>query len=234
MKEDIKKNNKEDVKNELLQFQDEDYKKFNQKLCPDTKYKMIGIRIPKLREIAKELAKKNYNPDDIDNEYFEEVVVQGFTIGYSKMELKEKLKYIKKFVPKIDSWAICDTFCPTLKIKEKDKNEVWNFILPYLNSKKEFEVRFAIIMMLDYYIVDEYIDLVLENLDNVKNEGYYAKMAVAWVLAETGIKYYSKLMSFLKGKNNLDDFTYNKAIQKMRESSRISMEQKEILKKMKK
>ena len=225
---------KQDIKNKLLQMQDEDYKNFNKKICPDTKYKMLGIKMPKLRELAKELSKQNYNVDEIDNEYFEEVIVQGLTIAYSKEDIEEKLKLIKQFVPKIDSWAICDTFCPTLKIKEKDKQTVWNFILPYLKSKKEFEVRFAVIMMLDYFIVDEYVDNVIENLDKVKNDGYYAKMAVAWTLAEIGIKYNDKFMNYLKEENNLDKFTYNKTIQKLRESYRISKEQKEELKAMKK
>ena len=182
------------------------------------------------------MVKEDYRPylDNIENTYFEEVLLEGFIIGYSKVNIDEKLELIKHFVPKIDSWEISDTFCPTLKIKEKDKEKVWKFILPYLKSDKEFEVRFAVIMMLDYYIVEEYVDKVIIELDKIENNGYYAKMAVAWTLAEIGIKYNEKAMQYLKGKNNLDDFTYNKTLQKLRESYRISKEQKEELKKMKK
>lgn len=223
------------IRKELLELKDEEYGKFQKKLCPDTNLEIIGIRIPKLRNLAKELAEEDYKYylNSIENKYFEEILLEGFIIGYCKVDIYEKLKLIKEFVPKIDSWSITDTFCPTLKIKEKDLEKVWNFIMPYLKSNKEFEVRFAIIMMLDYYITDQYVDEVIECLDKVDNEGYYAKMAVAWTLAEIGIKYYDKLIKYLKGNNKLDTFTYNKTLQKLRESYRISSEQKEELKTMK-
>ena len=223
------------IRKELLELKDEEYGKFQKKLCPDTNLEIIGIRIPKLRNLAKELAEEDYKYyiNSIENKYFEEIILEGLIIGYCKVDIYEKLKLIKEFVPKIDSWSITDTFCPTLKIKEKDLEKVWDFIMPYLKSNKEFEVRFAIIMMLDYYITDQYVDEVIECLDKVDNEGYYAKMAVAWTLAEIGIKYYDKLIKYLKGNNKLDTFTYNKTLQKLRESYRISSEQKEELKKMK-
>lgn len=223
------------IRKELLELKDEEYEKFQKKLCPDTNLEIIGIRIPKLRNLAKELAEEDYKYylKSIENKYFEEIILEGLIIGYCKVDIYEKLELIKEFVPKIDSWSITDTFCPTLKIKEKDLEKVWDFIMPYLKSNKEFEVRFAIIMMLDYYITDQYVDEVIECLDKVDNEGYYAKMAVAWTLAEIGIKYYDKLIKYLKGNNKLDTFTYNKTLQKLRESYRISSEQKEELKKMK-
>ena len=223
------------IRKELLELKDEEYGKFQKKLCPDTNLEIIGIRIPKLRNLAKELAEEDYKYyiNSIENKYFEEIILEGLIIGYCKVDIYEKLELIKEFVPKIDSWSITDTFCPTLKIKEKDLEKVWNFIMPYLKSNKEFEVRFAIIMMLDYYITDQYVDEVIECLDKVDNEGYYAKVAVAWTLAEIGIKYYDKLIKYLKGNNKLDTFTYNKTLQKLRESYRISSEQKEELKKMK-
>lgn len=223
------------IRKELLELKDEEYGKFQKKLCPDTNLEIIGIRIPKLRNLAKELAEEDYKYyiNSIENKYFEEIILEGLIIGYCKVDIYEKLELIKEFVPKIDSWSITDTFCPTLKIKEKDLEKVWDFIMPYLKSNKEFEVRFAIIMMLDYYITDQYVDEVIECLDKVDNEGYYAKMAVAWTLAEIGIKYYDKLIKYLKGNNKLDTFTYNKTLQKLRESYRISSEQKEELKTMK-
>lgn len=223
------------IRKELLELKDEEYGKFQKKLCPDTNLEIIGIRIPKLRNLAKELAEEEYKYylKSIENKYFEEIILEGLIIGYCKVDIYEKLELIKEFVPKIDSWSITDTFCPTLKIKEKDLEKVWDFIMPYLKSNKEFEVRFAIIMMLDYYITDQYVDEVIECLDKVDNEGYYAKMVVAWTFAEIGIKYYDKLIKYLKGNNKLDTFTYNKTLQKLRESYRISSEQKEELKKMK-
>lgn len=223
---------------ELISLKDVEYKEFNKKLCPDTKLEMLGIRVPILRKYAIKIANsKEYNCDEfIKNEnvkFFEEVQLQGFIIGYKKIELKEKLKYIENFIPKMDSWALTDTFIPTLKIKNEDLNEYWNFILKYINSNKEFEVRFSIVSMLDYFINDEYVDKVIEILNNISHDGYYVKMAIAWTLAEIGIKYYNKAMIFLKGTNNLDKFTYNKTLQKMIESYRIDKSQKDVLRKMK-
>lgn len=161
------------------------------------------------------------------------MLLQGLIIGYSKITFKEKLEYIKIFVPRIDSWAISDTFVPTLKIKQKELEEYWKFILLYTKSKKEYEVRFSIISMLDYFITEEYVDEVIKNLDKINHEGYYVKMGVAWTLAEIGIKFNNKAMKYLEGKNNLDKFTFNKTLQKMIESYRISDSQKDILRKMK-
>lgn len=221
----------------LRSLKDEKYKEFNSGLCPDTNKEMLGIRIPILRKLAKEILKENDDWEEFvkkeNAKYFEEVILQGLIIAYSKMELKEKENYIKLFIPRIDSWAINDTFVPTLKIKEKDLQEYWDFILPYTKSEKEFEVRFAVISMLDYFITDEYVDRVLKELDSITNEGYYVKMGVAWTLAEIGIKYNKKAMKYLKGKNSLDKFTFNKTLQKMIESYRINSDQKNILRQMK-
>lgn len=227
---------KNKIKQELQNLVDDEYAKFNKKLCPDTKKEMLGIRVPLLRKLAQNIVKE-YDwkafLNQADDNCFEEVLLQGLVIGYAKMEIDEKLDYIQWFVPKIDSWSISDTFCPTLKIKSEDLRKVWDFILTYFESSKEFDVRFAVIMMLDYYLTDEYVDNVLEKLDQVSHEGYYVKMAVAWCLAEIGIKFNEKAMNYLKSDNHLDTFTFNKALQKMRESYRIDSKQKEILKQMK-
>ena len=214
----------------------EKYKEFNKGLCPDTNKEMLGIRIPILRKLAQKIVKENDWVEFVKNEntlYFEEVLLQGLIIGYSKLKLEEKFEYIKLFVPRIDSWAINDTFVPTLKIKENDLEKYWNFILPYVKSDKEFEIRFAVISMLDYFIIYEYVDKVIDILNNINHDGYYVKMGVAWTLAEIGIKFNDKAMKFLEKENKLDKFTYNKTLQKMIESYRIESSQKDILRKMK-
>ena len=123
-----------DIRNRLLELSDEKYRDFNKKLCPDTEREMLGIRVPVLRKFAKEIVKENNWEKFVKNDkvkYFEEVLLQGLIIGYSKITFKEKLEYIKIFVPRIDSWAISDTFVPTLKIKQKELEEYWKFILLY-------------------------------------------------------------------------------------------------------
>ncbi len=234
MKNDIKIQ----IKEHILKLADEKYKEFHSKLCPNTD-NILGVRVPILRNYAKELS-KNYTTDEllknIDNQYYEEIMLQGMIIGLSKEKDFEVIKkYIKDFVPKIDNWAICDVFCAGLKITKKYKEDMWDFIQTYLKSKNEFYLRFAIVMILDFYIEEEYLERNFEIFNNVRSDKYYVQMAIAWAISICLIKYYDKTIKYLKSKEcKLDNFTYNKSLQKARESYRISKEQKEELQKMKK
>lgn len=227
---------KQKIKEKLFELSDKKYHDFHSSLCPGTE-NIIGVRVPVLRNYAKELFKeKDWQKTikEIDNEYYEEVMLQGMLIGQVKNEdINTILKYVEDYVIKIDNWAICDIFCAGLKITKKYKNEVWNFIQKYLNSDKEFEVRFAVVMILDYYIEEEYLRENFKIFDNIKHDGYYVKMAVAWAISICLIKFYDETIKYLKA-TKLDNWTYNKAIQKAIESYRITDSQKEFLRKMKK
>lgn len=223
----------QEIRNTLFQMQDLKYKEFHSNLCPNVD-DIIGVRVPVLREYAKELYKNNKLSEiKIGNKYYEELVIQGMIIGFQTKEpIEEVIKQIKKFVPKINSWAVCDVFCAGLKITKKHPKEIFNLIQGYLKSEKEYELRFAIVMLLDYYINDEYIDKVLQILDNVKSDKYYVQMASAWAISICLVKYYEKTILFLE-KCKLDKFTYNRAIQKAIESYRIQDNKKQELRKMK-
>ena len=224
--------NKE-IEKRIFELADEKYKEFHSGLCPNTK-NIIGVRVPVLRNYAKEIAKGDFRTylDNAKNEYYEEIMLQGMVIGLSKMDVEERLNYIKKFVPKIDNWAICDVFCAGLKFVNKNKEEVWKFLKTYKNSKEEFELRFFIVMLLEFYITDNYINQVINILDTIKHEGYYVKMGIAWTISVAYIKYPKITMEYLKN-NTLDDFTYNKALQKIVESYRVSEGDKEVIRSMK-
>lgn len=221
------------LREKLFELADEKYKKFHSGLCPNTD-NIIGVRVPKMREIAKEITKKNWRNflANSSEYYYEEVLIKGFVISYAKCDVEERLKYIENFIPKINNWAVCDSFCNSLKFVNKNKERVWEFIQPYLKSKDEFELRFAVVILLNYYITENYIDSVLEILDNIKHEGYYVKMAVAWAISICFIKFNEKTMDYLK-RSNLDDFTYNKSLQKICESLRVDKDTKSIIKSMK-
>lgn len=227
---------KQEIKKKLLELSDKKYKEFHGGLCPGTE-NIIGVRVPILRNYTKELFKEQdwkQTIKEIDNEYYEEIMLQGMLIGQAKTEdINIILKYVENYVPKIDNWAICDVFCAGLKITQKNKKEVWEFIQKYLKSDKEFEIRFAVVMILDYYIEEQYLKEDLKIFDNIKHEGYYVKMAVAWAISVCLIKFYDETVQYLK-KCELDDWTYNKAIQKAIESYRISDNRKQELRKMKK
>ena len=217
------------IRQDLFEMQDLKYKEFHGSLCPDMD-NIIGVRIPRLREYAKELYKSNNLKDiKIEDKYYEELVIQGMLIGFQTKEpIEEVIKQVEEFVPKINSWAVCDTFCTGLKVTKKYQPEMFEVIKQYLKSKQEYEVRFAIVMLLDYYINDQYIDQILQILDNVKLDKYYVQMANAWAISICLIKYYNKTLDFLKI-TKIDDSTYNKGIQKAIESYRITNEQKEYL-----
>lgn len=229
----INKSINEEIRSKLFNLSEDEYRNFHSKLCPNTE-NILGVRLPLLRNIAKDLAKNNWEAylNNPYNEYYEEIMIEGLTIGYIKTDINTRLKYIKRFIPKIDNWAICDSFCNNLKFTKKNLNEVWEFISTYLSSNKEFELRFAIVMMLHYYINEEYIDRVLHILNDINHEGYYVKMAVAWAISFAYIKFPHKTLVFLKN-NNLDSFTYNKSLQKIIESTRVSNEDKDLIRSMK-
>ncbi len=225
---------KEQIREKIKELSDEEYRKFHSGLCPGIN-NIIGIRVPVLRNLAKQI----YNEDNWkkylsynDLEYYEEILLQGMIIGFIKQDIEQVQKYIENFIPKIDNWAVCDIFCTGLKITKKYQEQMWVFLQEYLKSEKEFYLRFSIVMMLDYFITQEYIDNVLINLDKVKNDAYYVKMAVAWAISICYIKFPKETLKYLK-QNNLDDWTYNKAIQKIVESYRIDKKTKDFLRKMK-
>ncbi|KAA5446533.1 DNA alkylation repair protein [Bacteroides caccae] len=163
---------------------------------------------------------------------FHSYLLQGMIIGLAKMNLDEQINYISLFIPRINNWAVCDIFSSELKTAvRKGKETVWQFIQPYLKSQKEFEIRFGIVMLF-HYINEEHIDSLLAYADLFKHEAYYARMAMAWMISICFIKFPQKTMKYLQ-QSKLDDWTYNKAIQKTIESLRINKETKDTLRTMK-
>lgn len=225
--------------NELLEYlnnsSDEKYKIFTQKLIPNIEAeKFIGIRIPYLRKIAKEISKGNYIEflNINKNYYFEETMLEGLVIGNINNSLIAE-KYIKRFIPKINNWSICDSFCNSLKIVNTNKEYYLNFFKKYINKNNEYETRCALTIFLNYYIDEKYIKDIFEIVDNIKSNYYYTNMAIAWLISMCYIKYPNKTLKYIIN-SKLDIFTYNKTIQKIIESNRIDKKTKEILRKLKK
>lgn len=220
------------IREKIFNLADQKYKQFHSRLCP-TISNIIGVRVPILRNYAKELVKGGFeeNFNKIQNDYYEEIMLKGMMIGLQKMDINFKLKYVEEFVPLIDNWAICDTFVAGLKIKEKE--EFYKFIDKYLkNDKTEFEIRFGLVSLLDYFIDKEHIEEIFRYTDSIKRDEYYVEMAIAWLISICYIKFPKETKKYLK-KNELSNFAYNKSIQKIIESTRISKEEKEKLKEMK-
>ena len=223
------------IKEQLLQLAEQDYQKFASALIPNID-NVLGVRLPKLRKLAQQLAKQDWRSylAEAEDEFFEEVMLQGMVIGYVKADIDEILSAAANFVPKINNWSVCDSFCVGLKITKSNKERVWSFILPYLQSVQEYDLRFGIVMLLNYYIEPDYIEHVLQLLDKVDHSGYYVKMAAAWAISICYIKLPEPTLLYLQSDSNgLDDFTYNKALQKITESLQINKETKQFIRSMK-
>lgn len=209
---------------------------------------MLGVRLPKIRELAKKIAKtdgKEYLENTLsaanaktdaggcmmeEIQYMEEQMLYGMVIGCMKATLEELFPYIERYVALIDNWSLCDSFCAGLKQTKKQPEPMWEFLRPYLHSDKEFDLRFGVVMLMDFYVTPEYIDRLLQIFDGIHHEGYYVKMAVAWALSVCLVKEWEKSFAYMSAPGNqLDDFTYAKTVQKCRESYRLTTEQKEEL-----
>lgn len=224
----------EEVRKQLFGLQDLKYQQFHSRLCPGVD-NIIGVRTPDIRKITKELLKKDYISyiESTNKKYYEEIMIEGLLISLSKMNVNEKITYLDKFIPKINCWAITDICSASFKLNSDDKKIMWDYLLKYKKSNKEYELRFMIVMWMNHYLTDGYWDLIFDYIDKIKSDYYYVKMAIAWLISVVYVKDSSKTLNYLKN-NNLDDWTYNKSLQKIIESNRVTKEEKEIIKAMKK
>lgn len=224
----------ERIRAKLLELQDLKYKEFHSNLCNTCKYEMIGVRVPELRKFAKEVVKDDFRKflENKDIKYYEEALLKGLVIGCGKLSFEETCMQLEKFIPIIDNWAICDISCSSLKITKKYMNEMWSFLKKYIKCDKEYEIRFAVVMYLSYYINSKYLDEIFNLIEQINNDAYYTKMAIAWFISIAYIKEKNMTLKFLK-RTNIDNWTYNKALQKIVESYRVENIDKIEIKKMK-
>ena len=192
-----------------------------------------GTKLSVLRKIAKQIAKeKHYDYFNEKHESYEEVMVHAYAIGYLKEDITLVLAYMKDFIKQIDNWSVCDSLCQNMIFARKYPQEVFEFLLTLINTENEWENRIVVVTFLSHYLNVNYIDKVIETIKLIKPTTYMSKMGYAWMLATMMAKFPDKTLEFM---NNyvIDTWTYNKAIQKMIESFRVSTEHKMILKNMK-
>ena len=218
----------------LKDLQDLKYKEFHSSLVLNSKYEMIGIRVPIMRSIAKKIAK-----GDIigflkyaQGKYYEEVMIQGLVISHIKDE-KTFNDYFKNYIIKIDNWALCDSFCSSIKIVEKYEDKYFKEAIILAQDKREFISRVGLVIILNHFVSEKNLSTIFDTLNNIDSDLFYINMAEAWLICDMYIQYPKETELYLKD-NKLNRFTQNKAISKIRDSFRVSKEEKNMLNKYKK
>lgn len=209
---------------------DPKYKAFNEGLIPGTST-AYGVRVPEIRAIARDIIKKDPTGFLVASVpgSFEEIMLRGMVVAGMKIPMEERLPLVEAFLPLIDNWAVCDTFCGTFKLKKpEERDRMWRFLLPLFSDPREFYARFAAVMLLGHFVDGEHIAQDLELLESMRQEAYYVRMAAAWAVSVCYVKFPAEAGALLR-RRTLPPWTQNKAIQKIRESYRVPKEDKEAL-----
>ena len=245
------------IREELFKLQDVKYGEFQKKLIPTVDpEKIIGIRTPDLRKLAKQLYKEskathtakadnatikelgeaNDMKSDIDaflndlpHEYFDENQLHAFLISEEK-DFDKCIDEVEAFLPYVDNWATCDQMSP--KVFKKNKDRLLLHVREWLKSDRTYTVRFAIGMLMEHYLNEDFSSEYPEMVAKIRSDEYYVNMMIAWYFATALAKQYETAITYIE-EQKLDVWTHNKAIQKARESYRITPEQKEYLKTLK-
>lgn len=217
----------------LFENQDLEYKKFHTKLMPGiSPDKVIGVRIPVLRKLAKTIFNEKTGEkflETLPHNYYEENNLHSFLIADIK-DYDKCIKEIDLFLPFIDNWATCDSLRP--KCFKKNKDKLIGKIYEWLKSTHTYTVRFGIEMLMIHFLDNDFKKEYLEKVSLVKSDEYYINMMIAWYFATALSKKWEETFVYIENKK-LDTWVHNKTIQKAIESYRITNEQKEILRKLK-
>lgn len=223
------------INQRLHTLAEDDYKQFNLKIIP-TQYEILGIRMPALKKLAKEIAVDPAVSTYLDMAEFstyEHILLYGLVLSnLKKPSLEFIFRYLDPLILKFDNWAHVDTIISSLKVFRKHPEEVLIHFLPLKMHEGEFTKRTFAIVLMDYFMDESHIDETLKHLSEIPQGQYYVDMAIAWALSYGLIKFYDKTVVTLKDKK-FSRFVHNKAIQKARESYRVSPELKDELNRMK-
>ena len=176
----------------LESLADNKYKEFHSTIVNNSNYQILGIKTPVLKDIAKQVLKGDYKGylKNSGQKYYEEVMIRGLVSAQIKTKSFDEAKNLTlDFLPYIDNWALCDGYCSSFKRIKKYLREYFNFIDDLVNNDNVWYKRVGLVLMLNYYLTDEYIDRVIERCTGIDSDEYYVQMAQAWLLATAYLKY---------------------------------------------
>ena len=222
-----------EIQEKLFALQDEGYRDFNAKLLPTVdKARIIGVRTPALRQLAKELLKTVDTAPfmaQLPHAYFEEDGLHAAFIEAIR-DFDACLAETERFLPFVDNWATCDCMKPP--VFRRHKAELLPYIRVWLDSGETYTVRYGVNMLMSHFLDADFDPMYLDWAAELRSEEYYVNMVIAWYFATALAKQYEAALPYLE-QQRLDCWTHNKAIQKAVESYRISDEQKTYLKTLK-
>lgn len=222
------------IQKRLLELSDEKNADFSAKLTPGIdREKFLGVRIPASRKLAKEIIKENEHKDflnSLPHKYYDENILHSILISEIK-DYDECIKYIDEFLPYVDNWAVCDTMSP--KAFKNKHERLMNNILRWVDSDQTYTIRFGLKILMAHFLDNDFKKEYLEIPAKIKSDEYYINMMIAWFYATALAKQWDSTIVYIEN-GVLDKWVHNKAIQKTRESYRITAEQKEYLKSLKK
>lgn len=217
------------IRQQLFEARDTEYQKFQCRLIPNISAEsIIGVRTSALREMAKELAKREDAEEflaELPHRYFEENQLHGFVLSGMK-DMEQCMELLERFLPYVDNWATCDQI--SVKVMKKNHRETLERIRKWLQSGHVYTVRFGIGCLMKFFLEDEFSPEYLDWVLAVQNQDYYVRMMVAWFFATALAKQYEAAIPYLEEKR-LDEWTHKRTIQKALESYRITGKQKEYL-----
>lgn len=222
------------VREKLFQLQDSEYKTFHSALMPTVdKEKIIGVRVPALRKLAKDFYKNGIGEEFIKNlphKHYEEDNLHAFIVEQIK-DFDICLSETERFIQYIDNWATCDMFSP--KVFALNTDVIFSKSIEWINSEKSYVIRYGIGMLMRYFLDDKFSADILKIVSDIKSDEYYVNMMIAWFFATALAKQYSETVVYLE-KQMLPVWIHNKTIQKAIESNRIHSETKKYLRTLKK
>ena len=222
------------IQKRLFELSDEKNADFSAKLTPGIdREKFLGVRIPASRKLAKEIIKENEHKDflnSLPHKYYDENILHSILISEIK-DYDECIKYVDDFLPYVDNWAVCDTMSP--KAFKNKHERLMNDILRWVDSDQTYTIRFGLKILMAHFLDNDFKNEYLKIPAKIKSDEYYINMMIAWFYATALAKQWDSTIVYIEN-GVLDKWVHNKAIQKARESYRITAEQKEYLKSLKK
>lgn len=210
-------------------MRDEKFRDFTSKLIPNIdKELIIGVRVPDIRRLAKSLSEEERKKfiSELPHKYHEENLLHGVMIQLIKNDIGEVITETEKFLPYINNWAVCDI--SQSKLLERYPDVVFGKVSEWAKSEKTYTVRFAIDVLLQFFLDENFTPEVFALAKSIVSDEYYVNMALAWFWSFALIKRYEETLPIIESER-LPEFVHNKAIQKARESYRISDERKQYL-----